>query len=236
MVQRSPVHVFSQRHGIKTLFGRYYSESSPAVDEADLLASASPLALSLLMSPVPTRQIAEMDRDMIQGLERAGFRTTLGPDDGGQVYLGTKGGGSVYIDKGNCELIINGEIRIQPGEIERFTRTGVVYRDGTEEEADVVAFCTGYSNMREVARPVVGDEVTDRLATVWNVDERGELRTTLRHSGHEKLWFVANGLRLARIFTKHVALLIKAMDEGLLDPRINVERKQDVIGGSGPAR
>lgn len=237
MVQRSPVHVFSQRNGIKTLFGGYYSETSPPVEEADLLASSSPLALSLLMSPRPTRAIAQMDREMIARLEEAGFRTTLGPHDGGQVYLGTKGGGSVYIDKGNCQLIIDGDIRIQPGEIERFTPNGVVYRDGTEEEADVVAFCTGYSNMREVARPIVGDEVTDQLATVWNVDERGELRTTLRHSGHEKLWFVANGLRLSRIFTKHVALLIKAVDEGLLDPRVNVEKKQDIIAfphGSHP--
>ncbi len=230
MVQRSPVLVFSQRHGLKVLFGTYYGEDGPDPETADLLSSANPLALGLQLAPEVTRRIAALDAELIDGLEAAGFRTTLGPGDAGQAHLTTRGGGAVYIDKGNCALIIDGSIRIQPGEIERFTERGVVYRDGTEEDADVVVFCTGYSNMREVVRPIVGDEVTDSLATVWNVDDRGELRTTLRHSGHQKLWFMATGLRLARFFSQHVALLIKAMDEGLLDPAVNVERKQESAG------
>jgi cation diffusion facilitator CzcD-associated flavoprotein CzcO len=230
MVQRSPALVFSQRNGLKLLFGRYYSENGPAVETADLLSAANPLALGLQMAPGVTRQIAELDADLIADLEKAGFRTTLGPDDGGQAHLTTRGGGAVYIDKGNCALIVNGQIRIQPGEVERFTPHGVVYRDGTEEEADVVVFCTGFRNMREVARPIVGDEVTDSLATVWNVDDRGEIRTALRHSGHERLWFMATGLRLARFYSQHVALLIKAMNEGIIDPSINVEKKQELAG------
>ncbi|UGQ11127.1 NAD(P)/FAD-dependent oxidoreductase [Yinghuangia sp. ASG 101] len=230
MVQRSPVLVFSQRNGLKLLFGALYHENGPEVATADLLAAANPLALALRLAPTVTRRIAELDADLIAGLEKAGFRTTLGPGDAGQAYLTTRGGGAVYIDKGNCRLIIDGEIRIQPGEVARFTPHGVVYRDGTEEPADVVVFCTGYSNMREVVRPVVGDEVADQLATVWNVDDRGELRTTLRHSGHRKLWFMATGLRLARFHSQHVALLIKAMNEGVIDPRINVDKKQDLAG------
>lgn len=230
MVQRSPVLVFSQRHGLKVLFGAYYGEGGPDSETADLLSSANPLALGLQLAPDVTRRIAALDAELIEDLEAAGFRTTLGPGDAGQAHLTTRGGGAVYIDKGNCALIIDGSIRIQPGEIERFTPHGVVYRDGTEEDADVVVFCTGYSNMREVVRPIVGDQVTDSLATVWNVDDRGELRTTLRHSGHQKLWFMATGLRLARFFSQHVALLIKAMDEGLLDPAVNVERKQESAG------
>ncbi|GAA1947875.1 NAD(P)/FAD-dependent oxidoreductase [Nocardioides panacihumi] len=230
MVQRSPALVFSQRNGLKLLFGNYYSENGPDVADADLLSAANPLALSVQLAPGVTRQIAELDADLIADLEGAGFRTTLGPNDAGQAHLTTRGGGAVYIDKGNCRLIVDGEIRIQPGEIDRFTPHGVVYRDGTAEDADVVVFCTGYSNMREVVRPIVGDEVTDALATVWNVDDRGELRTTLRHSGHERLWFMATGLRLARFYSQHVALLIKAMNEGLIDPSINVEKKQELAG------
>ncbi|MFJ3667426.1 FAD-dependent oxidoreductase [Streptomyces sp. NPDC090106] len=230
MVQRSPVLVFSQRNGLKLLFGALYNENGPEISTADLLSAANPLALGLKLAPTVTRRIAELDAELIAGMEKAGFRTTLGPGDAGQAHLTTRGGGAVYIDKGNCRLIIDGEIRIQPGEIERFTPHGVVYRDGTEEAADVVVFCTGYSNMREVVRPVVGDEVTEQLATVWNVDDRGELRTTLRHSGHRKLWFMATGLRLARFHSQHLALLIKAMNEGIIDPRINVDRKQELAG------
>jgi cation diffusion facilitator CzcD-associated flavoprotein CzcO len=228
MVQRSPALVFSQRHGLKILFGRYYGEDGPEVTTADLLSSATPLALGTALAPAVTRRIAELDADLLEGLAQAGFRTTLGPGDAGQAYLTTRGGGAVYIDKGNCELIIRGDVRIQPGEVARLSADGVVYSDGTEEAADVVVFCTGFENMREAARPVVGDEVTDTLATVWDVDDRGEIRTALRHSGHPRLWFTATGLRLSRFYSQHLALLIKAMDEGLIDPRINVELKQEV--------
>lgn len=230
MVQRSPVLVFSQRHGLKLLFGAYYGEDGPDVATGDLLSAANPLALGLQLAPQVTRRIAALDAELIAGMEKAGFRTTLGPNDAGQAHLTTRGGGAVYIDKGNCQLIIDGDIRVQPGEVERFTPHGVEYRDGTAEQADVVVFCTGYSNMREVVRPIVGDQVTDSLATVWNVDDRGELRTTLRHSGHQKLWFMATGLRLARFFSQHVALLIKAMNEDIIDPGINVAKKQELAG------
>ncbi|MGZ4594983.1 MAG: FAD-dependent oxidoreductase, partial [Actinomycetes bacterium] len=230
MVQRSPVLVFSQRHGLKAIFGNYYGEDGPEVTTADLLSSATPLALGTSLAPIVTRKIAELDADLLAGLEKAGFRTTLGPGDAGQAHLTTRGGGAVYIDKGNCALIINGDVRVQPGEVARLSADGVVYSDGTEEQADVVVFCTGFENMREATRPIVGDEVADSLATVWNVDDRGELRTTLRHSGHQRLWFMATGLRLARFYSQHVALLIKAMDEGLIHPSINVEKKKAVAG------
>lgn len=228
MVQRSPVMVFSQRHGIPTLYSNYYGEDGPAPEIGDLLSSATPLALGTMLAPTVTRKIAELDAELLAGLEAAGFRTTLGPGDQGQAYLTTRGG-SVYIDKGNAALIIDGHIRIQPGEIDHLTADGVVYTDGSTEPADVVVLCTGFQNMRETVRPIVGDEVTDSLATVWDIDSRGEIRTALRHSGHQRLWFMATGIRLARFYSQHVALLIKAMNEGILDPTVNVARKQDEI-------
>ena len=79
-------------------------------------------------------------------------------------------------------------------------------------------FCTGYSNMREAARPILGDDVTDQLATVWGLDDNMEVRTAGRHSGHPKLWFFAGGFQIARIASRQLSLLIKAIDEGLVDP------------------
>jgi hypothetical protein len=171
--------------------------------------------------------IADADKELIDGLEDAGFSTTLGPDDKGMMYMALVKGGGYYIDKGAGQLIIDKEIRLQRGELDHFTETGVVYKDGTEEAADVVVFSTGYTNMREAARPIVGDEVTDRLGLVWGLDDQGELRTTFRHSGQQKLWFMAGGFQQSRVHSRHLALLIKAMDEGLLDPQINVEKRKD---------
>jgi hypothetical protein len=41
---------------------------------------------------------------------------------------------------------------------------------------------------------------------------------------------MATGLRLARFYSQHVALLIKAMNEGIIDPQINVDKKQELAG------
>ncbi|OCB22450.1 flavin-containing monooxygenase [Mycobacterium intracellulare] len=224
MVQRSPTYVISQNRGVPIQFGTYYGHDHMAIEDADLLASINPTALSRKLGPLVTRKIADVDAELLQALESAGFRTTLGPDDAGLTPIATEGG-SYYIDKGASRLIIDGDIRVQQGEIARLTPKGVVYSDGTEAPADVVVLCTGYTNVRESVRPILGDEVTNGLATVWNIDARGEVRTSMRHSGHEKLWFVANGLRVGRFLTKPVAIMIKAIDEGLLDPHISVEKR-----------
>ncbi|BBZ31241.1 monooxygenase (plasmid) [Mycolicibacterium madagascariense] len=224
MVQRSPTYVYSQNRGVPIQFGSFYGHDHMLIDDADLLASISPTALARKLGPIVTRKMADVDAELLQGLEAAGFRTTLGPDDAGLTPIATTGG-AYYIDKGASKLIIEGKIRIQQGDIARFTATGVQYADGTEEQADIVVLCTGYTNVRESVRPILGDEVTDGLATVWNIDSRGEVRTSMRHSGHEKLWFVANGLRIGRMQSKPVAVMIKAIDEGLLDPHISVVKK-----------
>ena len=225
MVQRGETHVWSQRNGVPVIHGDYYSESSPPVAEADVLAYSMPMPLMIASFAQPTKIVAERDKELLDGLNRAGFRTTLGPGDVGALHFAVTRGGGYYIDKGAAQLIINGEIRVRRGEIDHFIETGVVYADGSADEADVVVFCTGYVNMRESARPVLGDDVTEQLGLVWGLDEQGEIRTTFRHSGHEKLWFAAGGFQQARIHSKHLALLIKAIDEGIIDPHISVERK-----------
>lgn len=230
MVQRSPTYVYSQRHGVPAYFGTYYSDQHIAIEDADLLAMATPTALGRKFGPVITRKVAEVDAELLAGLDRVGFKTYLGPDDAGLVAIASEGGASYYVDKGASGLIIDGSIRIQPGEVAEFTQNGVVYADGSTEEADIVVLCTGYENVRESIRPIVGDEVADTLATLGGLDAQGEVRTAMRHSGHEKLWFIANGLRVARILNKPVALMIKAIDEGLIDPAISVQKKSPEPG------
>jgi hypothetical protein len=37
---------------------------------------------------------------------------------------------------------------------------------------------------------------------------------------------MANGFQQSRIHSKHMAMMMKAIDEGLLDPNINIEKKK----------
>ena len=52
------------------------------------------------------------------------------------------------IDVGTLALIKSGEVTIKKG-IERFTETGVVFTDGTEEAYDSVILATGYKSAVE---------------------------------------------------------------------------------------
>ena len=49
------------------------------------------------------------------------------------------------VDVGACQKIIDGHIKIKnDAQIERFTKKGIKFDNGTEVEADVVMFATGY--------------------------------------------------------------------------------------------
>ncbi|RBM19620.1 NAD(P)/FAD-dependent oxidoreductase [Streptomyces sp. PT12] len=217
LVQRGPTHVVSQRAAIPAFHGAYYGESGPSIEEADLMATSMPTRLTFELIPHLTRSLAEADSELLFGLEEAGFATTLGPDDLGIMYMTFVRAGGYYLDRGGAQLIIGGRIAVRRAQIERLTATEVVFEDGMRVHADMVVCCTGYTNMRDAARPILGDEVTERLATVWGLDDSGELRTAFRHCGHDRLWFLAGGFRDARIYSRYVALAITAVEAGIVD-------------------
>lgn len=215
MVQRGPTYVISSQYGVPATHEALYSEHSPPVDQADLLSLSFPWKLYLELSPANTQRIAEIDRELLDGLREAGFRLTDGINGTGLLGLGLGRGGGFYIDKGCSSLIADRKIALQHGEIDRFTANGVVYTDGTEAPADIVIFATGWPNMRDTIRPIVGDETVDSLSTVWGFDDEGELKGMFRPSGHPRLWFMAGGFQQSRYGSKLLGLQIKAMEEGI---------------------
>ena len=75
---------------------------------------------------------------------------------------------------------------------------------------------TGYKNQQEVVRLYLGDEVADRIGQIWGFDEGGEQRNMWRRTEQPGLWFTAGGLPHVRIYSKYLALKIKAVEEGLI--------------------
>lgn len=225
ILQRGATYILSTRNGVPATWAELYSESSPPGDIADSLAGSLPLAFMMENWPHAVRAIAEQDKEMIRGLREAGFEWTAGPGDAGLLFLSLHKGGGYYIDNGAADLIARRKIAVKRGSIARFTSHGVVLEDGTEMEVDAVVFATGFANMRESFRPILGDEVTDGLATVWGLDEGGELRTTFRHTGHPRLWAFAGGIQQSRYHSRPFAVMIKAIERGLLSADISVKRK-----------
>jgi putative flavoprotein involved in K+ transport len=216
MVQRSSTYVLSSEHGIPISFAGLYEEGGPPTEDADLLFAAFPFALLAELNKPSTQAIADLDRDLLDGLERAGFALDFGDDGSGLLMKYLRRGGGYYIDVGCSRLIADGQVKVKQGvAIERFTETGLAFADGRTRDADVVVLATGYEDMRETARRLLGDEVADRCTPVWGLDEEGELRTIWRDSGHPGLWFMGGNLHLCRFFSRYLALRLKALEIGL---------------------
>src|SRR5262249_33545462 len=69
MVQRSSTYVMTSENGIKTLFAGTYEEAGPPVDEADLIFASIPYPLLAVFHQQATAAIAELDREVVNGLE-----------------------------------------------------------------------------------------------------------------------------------------------------------------------
>lgn len=164
-----------------------------------------------------TKRAYEAEKDILNGLKAAGFELDFGVDGAGisRAYM-TRGGG-YYIDVGCSQLIADGKIKIKrsPEGIAGFNDRGLLLRDGSALDADIVVLATGYDNMRTTVRKILGNRVADRCKDVWDLDEEGEVNAMWRPSGHPGFWFMGGNLALCRIYSKFLALQIKAIEVGL---------------------
>lgn len=216
MVQRSSTCVVSSEGitdiGLKGL----YDQDAPPIEDADLWAYSIPGEIfKLLQSGIAQAQAAH-DAETLKGLEKAGFKLDMGPDNAGLMIKYFERGGGYYINVGASQLIIDGKIKVKQGqEITEVLPHGLKFADGTELEADEIVFATGFGNMRDRAREILGDEVAERLGGVWGYDNEGEMRNIWRRSGHPGVWFMGGNLSFCRYFSRHLALQIKALELGL---------------------
>lgn len=155
----------------------YYGGKRPPTEECDLIAESLPYPVRFALSVHFTKRAYEAEKDIMTGLEKAGFELDHGVDGAGiaRAYM-TRGGG-YYIDVGCSQLIADGKIKVRrsPEGISGFTERGLKLKDGGELDADIVVLATGYDNMRTTVRKTLGDKVADRLRDVWDLDEEGEL-------------------------------------------------------------
>ena len=215
LIQRSSTYVMTQKNGLPTLFGSLFYEGGPPVEDADLLGASFPYSLALERAVHQTRVIADMDRDLLEGLKRAGFRTDLGINGGGGLSKILFGPGSYYLDVGCSQLIADGKVKVAHASVERLTETGIIFDDGARLDADIVVFATGYKSMRETARRLFGDELADRCDPLWGLNSEGEINSMWRNSGHPGFWFMGGPLYIARFYSRYLALQIQALERGI---------------------
>jgi putative flavoprotein involved in K+ transport len=186
-------------------------------EDCDLIATASPYPIYERSHQHITKMNAEADGKLLEGLKKRGFKLTSGVDGSGWQIMYQNRGGGYYFDAGCSQMIVDGRVGlIQFADIDRFCAEGVRLKDGSIRSADLIVLATGYSGQKEAVRPLLGDEITDRIGPVWGFDEEGELAGMWRPTGQPGLWFLAGGLAQCRIFSKTLALQIKAREIGLV--------------------
>jgi putative flavoprotein involved in K+ transport len=214
MIQRSKTYVVSLKEA-QSVYA-IYSEGIP-VEDCDLLATSFPYPVLQRSYQISTAQGREVDKALLDALEKRGFRLHFGEDDTGFQMMFMRRGGGYYFNVGCSELIISGAIKlIQYSDIDTFVADGARMRDGRVVQADLLVLATGYFNQQETARRYLGNKIADAIGPVWGFDEGGELRNMWRRTAQPGLWFTAGSLAQCRIFSRYLALQIKAQEEGLL--------------------
>jgi putative flavoprotein involved in K+ transport len=214
IVQRSPTYIVSIREAQKVY--SIYSEGLP-FEDCDLLAASMPYPVLLRAYQLSTTEMREADRELLAGLETRGFRLTYGEDDSGFQMMYLRRGGGYYFNVGCSDMIVDGRVGLlQYDTIDGFVPQGVQLSDGRTMPLDLVVVATGYASQQEVVRAHLAPDIADRIGPVWGFDEGGELRNMWQPTMQEGLWFTAGSLAQCRIYSRYLALQIKAREDGLL--------------------
>jgi thioredoxin reductase len=219
LIQRSPTYVVSlmEAQRVYAIYGE-----GPPTEDCDVLATSFPYPVLRRSYQLSTAQMRVADQALLDGLAARGFRLHFGEDDTGFQLMYLQRGGGYYFNVGCSELIVEGKIGLlQYYDIDRFVAEGARLRDGRIVPADLIVLATGYLNQQDGVRRLLGDTIAERIGPVWGFDEEGELRNMWKRTAQPGLWFTAGSLAQCRIYSKILAMQIKACEQGLLNKRLS---------------
>jgi thioredoxin reductase len=214
LFQRSSTLVVSIEPSAQLVYAPY---NEGTLEDNDLIATSMPLKLARKSHALTAEKSKALDQELLDGLERAGFKLDFGEDNTGWQFKYLTRGGGYYFNVGCSDLIVKGDIALkQFAALDTFTADGADMKGGETVAAELVVLATGYKRQEELVRKLFGEAVEKRVGTIWGFGEEQELRNMYTRTGQPGLWFIAGGLAQCRIGSKHLALQIKAIEEGLL--------------------
>jgi putative flavoprotein involved in K+ transport len=215
LVQRSPTLIVNVEPSAQLPYALY--DEGPPLADCDLITLATPMALARTSHALFTERARKMDEKLLDGLERIGFKLDFGEDGTGWQFKYLTRGGGYYFNVGCSDLLVDGVIRlVQFSDIDRFVGDGARLRSGEMLAADLVVLATGYKGQEELVRKLFGEPVARRLGPIWGFGDDQELRNMFARTRQPGLWFIAGSLAQCRIYSKYLALQIKASELGLL--------------------
>jgi hypothetical protein len=217
LVQRSPTMIVNVEPSAQLPYALY--DEGPPLEDCDLITASMPLPLARKSHILLTEQAKQLDKSLLDALERAGFRLDFGEDGTGWQFKYLTRGGGYYFNVGCSDLIVKGEIGLlQFSDIETFASDGARLRNGKTLPADLIVLATGYRAQEHLVRKLFGNEVAERVGPIWGFGEEAELRNMFARTPQPGLWFIAGSFAQSRIYSKYLALQIKACELGLIPP------------------
>jgi cation diffusion facilitator CzcD-associated flavoprotein CzcO len=218
LVQRSSTLIVNIEPSAQLPYALY--DEGPPLEDCDLITASIPLPLAKKTHTLLTERAKNLDRELLDGLERVGFKLDFGEDGTGWQFKYLTRGGGYYFNVGCSELIVDGEIRlVQFSDIAGFVAEGARMRTGDMLAAELIVLATGYKGQEYLVRNLFGDDVAARVGPIWGFGDEQELRNMFTRTAQPGLWFIAGSLAQCRIYSKYLGLQIKACEVGLL-PRV----------------
>ena len=231
MVQRSSTHIVKSESlmdiGLGDLYSERALEAGMTTEKADLVFASLPYRIMHEFQIPAYQQMAERDADFYRRMEAAGFELDWGDDGSGLFMKYLRRGSGYYIDVGAAELVADGQVKLAKGQVDSLTERSVVLADGTELEADLVVYATGYGSMNGWAADLISQEVADKVGKVWGLGSdttkdpgpwEGEQRNMWKPTQQPGLWFHGGNLHQSRHYSLYLALQLKARAEGIPTP------------------
>ncbi|UGY17784.1 flavin-containing monooxygenase [Bradyrhizobium septentrionale] len=214
LVQRSSTLVTNIEPSAQLAYAAYNEGS---LEDNDLIATSMPLTLAKRSHVLITEQSKELDKPLLDGLARKGFKLDFGEGGTGWQFKYLTRGGGYYFNVGCSDLVAGGAVALkQFSDIETFVSEGARLKTGETVAADLIVLATGYRPQEELVKRLFGEAMAVRVGPIWGFGDGQELRNMYTRTPQPGLWFIAGSLAQCRINSRPLALQIKAIEEGLL--------------------
>jgi cation diffusion facilitator CzcD-associated flavoprotein CzcO len=224
LVQRSSTLITNIEPSAQLAYAAY---NEGTLEDNDLIATSMPLVLAKRSHVMLTEQSKKFDQELLEGLERVGFKLDYGEGGTGWQFKYLTRGGGYYFNVGCSDLVVKGQIGlIQFSDVHSLVAEGARMKNGETIAADLIVLATGYKGQEHLVRKLFGGEIADRVGPIWGFGDTQELRNMYTRTAQPGLWFIAGSLAQCRINSKYLALQIKAIEEGLL-PNVALAAKPD---------